>query len=253
MAADEHDRGLAYDLRTLIARRRVLGLFAGAGLAALIGCADDTGTGTNPASSPSGSPSSTSPAASPTTSASGTAGGPTEEIPAETAGPFPGDGSNGPNVLTQSGIVRGDIRSSFGSATGVADGGEALQEALVRALHRAGGDVRGRVEPMLVGDVLGDRADVHVRVGEAGHQCLALQVERRDPSGQRADPTARRHLLDAVVLDDDRRPLDGIGPRAVDQERVGEDRDAHFATTLASYIHIFSSARGVHSTVLATP
>lgn len=37
-------------------------------------------------------------------------------IPAETAGPYPGDGTNGPNVLTQSGIVRSDIRSSFGSA-----------------------------------------------------------------------------------------------------------------------------------------
>lgn len=37
-------------------------------------------------------------------------------IPAETGGPYPGDGTNGPNVLTQSGIVRADIRSSFGSA-----------------------------------------------------------------------------------------------------------------------------------------
>ena len=27
-------------------------------------------------------------------------------IPEETAGPFPGDGSNGPDVLTQSGVVR---------------------------------------------------------------------------------------------------------------------------------------------------
>lgn len=37
-------------------------------------------------------------------------------IPTETAGPYPGDGTNGPNVLTQSGIVRSDIRSSFGSS-----------------------------------------------------------------------------------------------------------------------------------------
>jgi protocatechuate 3,4-dioxygenase beta subunit len=44
------------------------------------------------------------------------------EIPEETAGPYPGDGSNGPNVLTESGIVRSDITSSFGSASGVADG-----------------------------------------------------------------------------------------------------------------------------------
>jgi protocatechuate 3,4-dioxygenase beta subunit len=43
-------------------------------------------------------------------------------IPEETAGPFPGDGSNGPNVLTESGVVRRDITSSFGAASGVASG-----------------------------------------------------------------------------------------------------------------------------------
>ena len=43
-------------------------------------------------------------------------------IPEETAGPYPGDGTNGPNVLTQSGVVRSDIRSSFGSARTVGDG-----------------------------------------------------------------------------------------------------------------------------------
>ena len=37
-------------------------------------------------------------------------------IPSETDGPFPGDGTNGPNVLTESGILRSDIRTSFGSA-----------------------------------------------------------------------------------------------------------------------------------------
>jgi protocatechuate 3,4-dioxygenase beta subunit len=35
------------------------------------------------------------------------------KIPSETAGPFPGDGSNGANALTRSGIVRSDIRSSL--------------------------------------------------------------------------------------------------------------------------------------------
>jgi len=44
------------------------------------------------------------------------------EIPEETAGPYPGDGSNGPNVLTESGVVRSDITGSFGSASGVAEG-----------------------------------------------------------------------------------------------------------------------------------
>lgn len=44
-------------------------------------------------------------------------------IPPETEGPYPGDGTNGPNVLTQTGIVRTDIRPSFGaSGTAVASG-----------------------------------------------------------------------------------------------------------------------------------
>lgn len=43
-------------------------------------------------------------------------------VPAETSGPYPGDGSNGPNVLIESGVVRSDIRSSFGAYSGVAQG-----------------------------------------------------------------------------------------------------------------------------------
>ncbi len=43
-------------------------------------------------------------------------------IPAETAGPFPGDGSNGPNLLAQAGAVRSDIRASLAPATGGAEG-----------------------------------------------------------------------------------------------------------------------------------
>jgi protocatechuate 3,4-dioxygenase beta subunit len=44
-------------------------------------------------------------------------------IPSETAGPYPGDGSNGPNVLDQDGVVRSDMRRSFGaSGTNLAPG-----------------------------------------------------------------------------------------------------------------------------------
>ncbi len=43
-------------------------------------------------------------------------------VPEETGGPFPGDGSNGINVLTMAGIVRSDIRSSFGASTTTAAG-----------------------------------------------------------------------------------------------------------------------------------
>ena len=42
-----------------------------------------------------------------------------------------GDGSNGPNVLTESGIVRSDITKSFGSASGVAEGVPLTVELIV--------------------------------------------------------------------------------------------------------------------------
>ncbi|MEU5692934.1 intradiol ring-cleavage dioxygenase [Actinosynnema sp. NPDC020468] len=105
-----HDRGLAFDLATLN-RRRALILLGGAGLASLAAC----GTGSTPTAS---NPTTTSAA----TGATSTAATCDDVIPQETAGPYPGDGSNGPNVLTQSGIVRGDIRSSFGSSTTTAEG-----------------------------------------------------------------------------------------------------------------------------------
>ncbi len=112
----EHDRGLSHDLPTLLSRRRALGLFGGAGLAAaLAACttgSDSTSTASDTASTPSSSGS--------TSSEGGTPG--VEEIPEETGGPFPGDGSNGVNVLTESGIVRSDITTSFGSGSAVAAG-----------------------------------------------------------------------------------------------------------------------------------
>ena len=47
---------------------------------------------------------------------------PTAVVPSETAGPYPGDGSNGLNALDDSGIVRHDIRRSFGSSRTQAKG-----------------------------------------------------------------------------------------------------------------------------------
>lgn len=43
-------------------------------------------------------------------------------IPEETGGPYPADGTNGPNVLTTDGVVRSDITTSFGELEGVAEG-----------------------------------------------------------------------------------------------------------------------------------
>ena len=112
----DHDRGLAFDLPHLLNRRRMLTLMAGAGLATLVGCGSD---GDKTASSTS-----TTGAGELGTSATSTVAGADtcEVIPRETAGPFPGDGSNGPDILRQSGVVRSDIRSSIGTASGVADG-----------------------------------------------------------------------------------------------------------------------------------
>src|SRR6266508_4658266 len=93
----DHDRGLGYDLPILLKRRRMLGLIAGASLVSLVGCGDDASPGTPTASGSAGS-------------AAAQSGAGCAPIPQETAGPFPGDGSNGPNILTQSGIVRSDIR-----------------------------------------------------------------------------------------------------------------------------------------------
>jgi protocatechuate 3,4-dioxygenase beta subunit len=113
-----HDHGLAHDLQTLDAllkeRRRTLGWLAGLSAVGLLGCGgggDDTGSSSS--SSSSGSTSGTGTTTT-TTSCS--------VIPEETAGPYPGDGSNGVSALALSGIVRSDIRSSFAGASGVADG-----------------------------------------------------------------------------------------------------------------------------------
>jgi protocatechuate 3,4-dioxygenase beta subunit len=92
------DQGLAFDVVTLVSRRQALSFLGiGAGALGLAAC--------------SGAATSTTGAAEATTSSGVT------EIPDETAGPYPGDGSNGPDVLERSGIVRGDIRSSLEGGT----------------------------------------------------------------------------------------------------------------------------------------
>jgi protocatechuate 3,4-dioxygenase beta subunit len=98
------DQGLAFDLDTIMDRRRVLRLIGAAGVTASVAV---------------GGPALRALAQSPSPDA---LTGVCQVIEEETAGPFPGDGSNGPDILTQSGVVRSDITSSFGTATGVAEG-----------------------------------------------------------------------------------------------------------------------------------
>ena len=104
-----HDKGLRFDMQTM-SRRRLLGVLGGAGaLAALGACATDSSTST----------ASTATSTATTTSASTAS---LTEVESETAGPYPADGSNGPDVRTLDGIVRKDIRSSFGDSSGTAEG-----------------------------------------------------------------------------------------------------------------------------------
>jgi protocatechuate 3,4-dioxygenase beta subunit len=92
---DDHGDGLHEDLLRLASRRDALRIFGAGGAAAILASLG-----------PSRAPAAT----------------PTAEVPTETAGPYPGDGSNGPDVLDQSGIVRHDIRRSFGAGRTVAKG-----------------------------------------------------------------------------------------------------------------------------------
>ncbi|WP_431953231.1 dioxygenase [Nocardia lijiangensis] len=92
-----------------MSRRRALTFLGIAGAAtAASACATAAQTGTSTTTS--------------TTSAAVSTTGVVGAAPQETAGPYPGDGSNGPNVLIESGVVRSDITTSFGSYSGVAEG-----------------------------------------------------------------------------------------------------------------------------------
>jgi protocatechuate 3,4-dioxygenase beta subunit len=88
MKPEPHGDGLHEDLIKLASRRDALKLFGAAGVTAMLALAKK----------------------------------PTAEVPSETAGPYPGDGSNGPDVLDDSGIVRHDIRRSFGDRRTLATG-----------------------------------------------------------------------------------------------------------------------------------
>lgn len=102
--APHDDHRFANDLNTLAAidRRQMLRCIAIAGLLPVSGCGSTASTGA--AAADGGDP--------------GSCG----RIPEETGGPYPGDGTNGPNALMLGGIVRSDIRSSIGTLSGMAEG-----------------------------------------------------------------------------------------------------------------------------------
>ncbi|MGO4681015.1 intradiol ring-cleavage dioxygenase [Microbacterium sp. 2MCAF23] len=109
------DQGAPFDIRTLMSRRVVLSLVGlGAGGAVLAACAPMASNAASTAAATAMPTVTSTPSPSAT---SATTAVPAAEIPDETAGPYPGDGSNGPDALAESGIVRQDIRSSIGSGT----------------------------------------------------------------------------------------------------------------------------------------
>ncbi|GAA5148649.1 hypothetical protein GCM10023340_22770 [Nocardioides marinquilinus] len=137
---DEHREGFDHDLPVMqakgmvrrpahpdrpLARRGVLGLLGGLGAVAVVGCAAE-GTSSTSSGTSSSSGSGGGPGGPPDGGGAGMAVSQADlddgDIPEETAGPYPGDGSNGVDVLTESGIVRSDLTASFGDATGVAEG-----------------------------------------------------------------------------------------------------------------------------------
>jgi protocatechuate 3,4-dioxygenase beta subunit len=106
------DQGLAFDVATLVTRRQALrALGVGTAVLALAACSSDAAA--------------------------------SDEIPDETEGPYPGDGSNGPDVLEQTGVVRRDIRSSFGGSSMTAEGVPMTLEMEVKDLANDGAPFAG--------------------------------------------------------------------------------------------------------------
>ena len=121
MTASEQETG-SQVLTRPVSRRGALALLGGLGLA-VAGCSG--GNDSNGATATTkGASSSTSTTSGATTTTTGTTATVTScaVIPEETGGPYPGDGTNGPDVLSENGVVRTDIRTSFDGASGTADG-----------------------------------------------------------------------------------------------------------------------------------
>jgi protocatechuate 3,4-dioxygenase beta subunit len=118
---DIFDQGLAFDLATMHRRQALRAFGLGAMALGLTACGKDAET----------------------TTGTGETATELDEIPAETAGPYPGDGSNGPNVLTESGVVRSDITTSFGNATGKAQGVPLTLTLSLKDLANAGAAFAG--------------------------------------------------------------------------------------------------------------
>lgn len=125
---DRHDDfgGLRRDTARLMDRRRALAVLGGGvGLAGLLAaCGSDVATDGTSSTTISGPTTTGRPAA-------GAVAPPGPAIAEETAGPFPADGTNGPNLLADGAVVRPDITSSIAPFTGNAEGIPATMQLTV--------------------------------------------------------------------------------------------------------------------------
>jgi protocatechuate 3,4-dioxygenase beta subunit len=134
---DKHEHSLAADLTAMLnlasdRRQTLRWLLAGASALPVLGCGGGSGSDTSSTTATTATTATTTPTTTTTTTTTTTpttttTTGTCSVIPEETGGPYPGDGTNSNssgvvNVLTQSGVVRSDIRSSFNGSTGVATG-----------------------------------------------------------------------------------------------------------------------------------
>ena len=133
---DDHDDhgGLSRDMPHLLERRQALRWMGGVSLAGILAaCTGGDGvttliggesTTSTAAATPTDTAAATSTTMTPLTSqaVSDTTAVPGAEIPDEAGGPFPADGTNGPNVLTDGAVLKSDITTSFGGLSGTADG-----------------------------------------------------------------------------------------------------------------------------------
>ncbi|GGY39369.1 intradiol ring-cleavage dioxygenase [Pseudoduganella albidiflava] len=130
-----HGHSLEEDLQTMLhttagRRQSLRWLLAGAASLPILGCggsSDTAASTTDTGTSGTIATGTTTTGTTTTGSGSTTTSGSCTVIPEETGGPYPADGTNSNgsgvvNVLTQSGVVRSDIRASFGGMSGTAAG-----------------------------------------------------------------------------------------------------------------------------------
>lgn len=124
---DVEDQGLAFDVATLVTRRGALGVLGAGAVTAVLAACTSGDASSNGASDGGGA-----------SGGGGTESSALTEMPGETAGPYPGDGSNGADVLETSGVERSDIRTSIDSDV-TAEG--VPLKITMKIIDMAGGDV----------------------------------------------------------------------------------------------------------------